>query len=139
MSALLILLPGGGDGWAHIESDTRYKVAGKHSNGLAHVASAELTSNACRTMVWLTKGEYEEAPQPNKAGKLIMPDRYFSRLRTLRTQVVEDSPHVIAFKLQQKYAPVVLHTPAVVNSLVSLSEGKIRYHKEQWNEKDHSP
>lgn len=59
----------------------------------------------------------------------------------MRTQVVEDNPRVIVFKLQQEYTPAVLHKPAVVNSLVSLSlddDGKIRYHKDQWNEKDYS-
>lgn len=45
------------------------------------------------------------------------------------------------FKLQQEYTPIVLHKAMTINSLVSLSldaDGKIRYHKDMWNEKDYS-
>lgn len=59
----------------------------------------------------------------------------------MKTQVVEDKPDLIVFKLQQEYTPIVLHKAMTINSLVSLSldaDGKIRYHKDMWNEKDYS-
>lgn len=65
----------------------------------------------------------------------------FSKLRTLKTEIVEDKPDLIVFKLQQEYTPIVLHKSMTVNSLVSLSlddQGKVRYHKDMWNEKDYS-
>lgn len=64
----------------------------------------------------------------------------FSSLRTLATEVVEDKPDLIVFKLRQEYTPIVLHKAMTVNSLVSLSldeESKVRYHKDMWNEKDY--
>ncbi|KAL9090689.1 MAG: hypothetical protein Q9165_005177 [Trypethelium subeluteriae] len=56
-------------------------------------------------------------------------------------EIVEDSPTSIKFKLQQEYKPKVLHISKPVNSLVTLTlddEGKVRYHKDMWNEKDYS-
>ncbi|KAL9062962.1 MAG: hypothetical protein Q9157_008507 [Trypethelium eluteriae] len=61
--------------------------------------------------------------------------------RTLATEIVEDSPTSIKFKLQQEYKPKVLHISKPVNSLVTLTlddEGKVKYHKDMWNEKDYS-
>lgn len=66
--------------------------------------------------------------------------KVFSSLRTLATEVVEDKPDLIVFKLRQEYTPIVLHKSMAVNSLVSLSlddQGKVRYHKDMWNEKDY--
>ena len=65
----------------------------------------------------------------------------FSSLRTLKTEVVEDKPNLIVFKMQHEYTPVVLHKAKAVNSLVSLrldEAGKVRYHKDMWNERDYS-
>lgn len=64
----------------------------------------------------------------------------FSNLRTLATEVVEDKPNLIVFKLRQEYTPIVLHKAMAVDSLVSLAldeDGKVRYHKDMWNEKDY--
>lgn len=61
--------------------------------------------------------------------------------KTIKTEVVEDTPTSIIYKQQQEYTPRVLHTSKRVNSLISLSlddQGKVRYHKDQWNEKDYS-
>lgn len=61
--------------------------------------------------------------------------------RTLSTQIMSSTPSEIIFKLRQEYAPRVLNTSKEVNSLVTLTldkEGKVRYHKDQWNEKDYS-
>ncbi|MCJ1302739.1 hypothetical protein MMC08_005543 [Hypocenomyce scalaris] len=61
--------------------------------------------------------------------------------RTLKTEIISDSPTSIIYKQQQEYTPRVLHTPKPVNSLITLTldeEGKIKYHKDMWNEKDYS-
>jgi hypothetical protein len=47
----------------------------------------------------------------------------------------------LIFKLQQRYTVRALQLSKTINSLVSLSldeEGKVRYHKDLWNEKDYS-
>ena len=61
--------------------------------------------------------------------------------RTLKTEIISDSPTSIIYKQQQEYTPRVLHTSKPVNSLITLTlddEGKVRYHKDMWNEKDYS-
>jgi hypothetical protein len=64
-----------------------------------------------------------------------------AKSRTLKTEVVSSRPSEIIFKLQQEYTPRVLNISKPVNSLVTLSlddHGKVRYHKDMWNEKDYS-
>ncbi|KAI9818245.1 MAG: hypothetical protein M1832_004461 [Thelocarpon impressellum] len=61
--------------------------------------------------------------------------------RTLATEVVKDTASEIIFKLRQEYTPRVAHLTKAVDSLVSLAldgEGRVRYHKDMWNEKDYS-
>ena len=62
--------------------------------------------------------------------------------KTLKRQIVSATPHEIIFKLQQEYTLKGIHSAStVVNSLVSLKfddKGKIKYHKDMWNEKDYS-
>ena len=61
--------------------------------------------------------------------------------RTLATEIVHDSPTSIIFRLRQEYKPKVLQVSKPVNSLVTLTlddEGKVKYHKDMWNEKDYS-
>lgn len=61
--------------------------------------------------------------------------------KTLKTEVVSSTPTELAFKLQQEYKPRVLQLPKPVNSLVTLTfdeQGKVKYHKDMWNEKDYS-
>ncbi|KAI9707803.1 MAG: hypothetical protein M1836_000765 [Candelina mexicana] len=61
--------------------------------------------------------------------------------KTLAIEIVSDKPSEIIFKLQQEYTPRVLHFSKPVNSLITLTldkEGKVKYHKDQWNEKDYS-
>lgn len=75
------------------------------------------------------------------AGQWYGLPKMFSSLRTLATQVVKDSPDEIIFKLRQEYTPKLTHTPKTVDSLVSLGldeHGKVRYHKDMWNDKDYS-
>ncbi|KAF1346025.1 hypothetical protein BDV97DRAFT_33929 [Delphinella strobiligena] len=65
----------------------------------------------------------------------------FSKSETLKAEVVESKPDRIIFKLQQAYTPKVLHATKEVNSLVTLTldeQGKVKYHKDMWNEKDYS-
>jgi hypothetical protein len=61
--------------------------------------------------------------------------------KTVKMEVVSSKPDEIVFKLQQEYSPRAIPFSKKVNSLVTLSldkEGKIRYHKDMWNEKDYS-
>ena len=62
--------------------------------------------------------------------------------KTLATEIVSSTPTQLAFKLQQEYTPRVLHFSKKVNSLVTLTldeeGGKVKYHKDMWNEKDYS-
>ncbi|MCJ1328995.1 hypothetical protein MMC10_005672 [Thelotrema lepadinum] len=61
--------------------------------------------------------------------------------RTLKTEVLSSTPTELIFKLQQEYKPKVLHISKPVNSLVSLAideQGKVKYHKDMWNENDYS-
>jgi len=47
----------------------------------------------------------------------------------------------IIFKLKQEYTPKLIGASKVVNSLITLSldkDCKVKYHKDQWNEKDYS-
>ena len=68
----------------------------------------------------------------------------FAKSETLKTEYLSPSdqdPKQIVFKLQQRYTVKAVQLTKVVNSLVSLSldgEGKVRYHKDMWNEKDYS-
>lgn len=67
--------------------------------------------------------------------------KIFASSKTLATEVVESKPHVIIFKLRQEYTPKGLHFSKAVNSLVTLTldeDGKVKYHKDMWNEKDYS-
>ena len=55
-----------------------------------------------------------------------------AKSQTLKTEVVEDKPDRIIFKLQQEYTPRILHTSKAVNSLVTLTlddQDKVKYHK----------
>lgn len=61
--------------------------------------------------------------------------------QTTKTQVVSNGEHEIIFKLQQEYRPKLVPVGKKVNSLVTLSlddAGKVKYHKDMWNEKDYS-
>ena len=61
--------------------------------------------------------------------------------RTIKTEVVSSKPDELIFKLQQEYTPMPMPIAKKVNSLVTLTldeEGKVRYHKDMWNEKDYS-
>ena len=82
------------------------------------------------------------SPQPNNPrNRTDSTSKIFSSLRTLKTQVVEDNPNLIVFKMQHEYTPKGLGKGKAVNSLVSLGlddAGKVKYHKDMWNEKDYS-
>lgn len=61
--------------------------------------------------------------------------------KTLATEIVSNTDTQLAFKMKQEYTPRVLHFSKPVNSLVTLTfdeQGKVKYHKDQWNQKDYS-
>jgi len=61
--------------------------------------------------------------------------------KTLKTEIVHDSPTEIIYKQQQEYTPRLLQISKPVNSLITLTldeRGQVKYHKDQWNEKDYS-
>lgn len=61
--------------------------------------------------------------------------------KTLATEIVSNTDTLLAFKMKQEYTPRVVHFTKPVNSLVSLTldeHGKVKYHKDMWNEKDYS-
>ena len=54
---------------------------------------------------------------------------------------MKDEPDLIIFKQRHQYTLKALHIGRAVDSLISLSlddKGKVKYHKDQWNEKDYS-
>ncbi|MCJ1310513.1 hypothetical protein MMC25_004177 [Agyrium rufum] len=80
------------------------------------------------------------------AGQWYGIPKAFSSSRTLKTEIVSATPTQIIYKQQQEYTPrLVPHALAAkhpVNSLVTLTldekTGKVKYHKDMWNEKDYS-
>ena len=61
--------------------------------------------------------------------------------KTLATEIVSSTDTELIFKMKQEYTPRIAHFTKPVNSLVSLtldSNGKVKYHKDMWNEKDYS-
>lgn len=64
-----------------------------------------------------------------------------AKTRTIKTEIVSSKPDELIFKLQQEYTPKPMLVAKKVNSLVTLTldeEGKVKYHKDMWNEKDYS-
>ncbi|MCJ1473542.1 hypothetical protein MMC13_002193 [Lambiella insularis] len=75
------------------------------------------------------------------AGQWYGIPKIMAESKTLATEVVSDSPTEIIYKQKQMYKPRPLYLSKEVNSLVTLTldgEGKVRYHKDMWNEKDYS-
>ncbi|KAG9675172.1 hypothetical protein KCU99_g3247, partial [Aureobasidium melanogenum] len=75
------------------------------------------------------------------AGQWYGIPKVMAKSQTLKTEVVDSQPDRIIFKLQQEYTPRLVHFSKPVNSLVTLTlddQGKIKYHKDMWNEKDYS-
>ncbi len=61
--------------------------------------------------------------------------------KTLATEIVSNTDTQIAFKMKQEYTPRLVHFSKPVNSLVTLTfdeHGKVKYHKDMWNQKDYS-
>ena len=61
--------------------------------------------------------------------------------KTLATEIVSSTDTQLIFKMKQEYTPRVIHFSKPVNSLVSLAldeQGKVKYHKDMWNQKDYS-
>ncbi|KAL9591738.1 MAG: hypothetical protein Q9179_007419, partial [Wetmoreana sp. 5 TL-2023] len=67
--------------------------------------------------------------------------KLFASTRTLATEVVSSTPTTLAWKQAQEYTPKLVHWSKTVNSLVTCTldeDGKVVYHKDQWNHKDYS-
>ncbi|KAL8709198.1 MAG: hypothetical protein Q9220_006078 [cf. Caloplaca sp. 1 TL-2023] len=61
--------------------------------------------------------------------------------KTLATEIVSSTDTQLAFKMTQEYTPRVAHFSKPVNSLITLTldeQGKVKYHKDMWNQKDYS-
>lgn len=61
--------------------------------------------------------------------------------RTLATEIVLSDPTTLSFKMRQEYQPRLWPAAKEVDSLVTLTldgEGRVKYYKDQWNEKDYS-
>ena len=112
------------DPWSYC--DTRYKIAGQwYGKHLISLSSAWLLN----TSYFTTKPIFQGIP------------KVMSTSRTLATEVVSNAPTEIVFKMKQEYTPRIIHFSKPVNSLVSLTldeHGKVKYHKDMWNEKDYS-
>lgn len=73
-------------------------------------------------------------------GNLGIP-KVMASSKTLATEIVSSTDTELIFKMKQEYTPRVAHFTKPVNSLVSLTldgEGKVKYHKDMWNDKDYS-
>jgi hypothetical protein len=67
------------------------------------------------------------------AGQWYGIPKLFSPSKTLKIQVVSDTPTEIIFKMRQQYTPKVLKISKIADSLISLSldaDGKVKYHKD---------
>ena len=75
------------------------------------------------------------------AGQWYGLPKMFSKLETKKVEVVKDTPTEIVFKQRHAYTMRGLNATKEVDSLVSLGldeEGRVRYHKDMWNEEDYS-
>ncbi|KAH6651896.1 hypothetical protein BKA67DRAFT_637675 [Truncatella angustata] len=63
------------------------------------------------------------------------------KLRSLKTEVVKDTPSEIIMEQRHEYTLKLLGTPKAVVSLISLgldNQGNVRYHKDMWNERNYN-
>ncbi|KAL8667861.1 MAG: hypothetical protein Q9202_000326 [Teloschistes flavicans] len=106
--------------------DTRYKIAGQWY-GMSQFPPSPLTSGGW--FIDVNPGCAKGIP------------KLFSSSRTLATEIVLSSPDTLSWKQRQEYTPKLLHYSKPVNSLITCTldaEGKVVYHKDQWNHKDYS-
>lgn len=112
------------DPWSYC--DTRYKIAGQWYGAY---------SSPC-----------PDGPTVQETNALTVSKgipKVFSSTRTLATEVVSSTtnPNEIIYKQKQEYTPRLLNKPFPKNSLITLTldeNNKVKYHKDQWNEKDYS-
>ena len=110
------------DPWSYC--DTRYKIAGQW------YGTSEVSACTCVSRSLLTAFSFD----------LGIP-KVMASSKTLSTEIVSSTDTELVFKMKQEYTPRVVHFSKSVNSLVSLAldgEGKVKYHKDMWNEKDYS-
>ena len=83
----------------------------------------------------------QDEPFAYVAGATTGIPKVMASSRTLATQIVSSTPTELTFKMKHEYTPRVVHISKQVNSLVILTlddQGKVKYHKEMWNDKDYS-
>ena len=110
------------DPWSYC--DTRYKIAGQWY-GTSGVSACICIST--RLLIFFSFD-------------LGIP-KVMASSKTLSTEIVSSTDTELIFKMKQEYTPRVVHFSKPVNSLISLTldgEGKVKYHKDMWNEKDYS-
>ena len=102
--------------------DTRYKIAGQwYGKRVPFCSFLDVTQAVANTNAGIPK--------------------VMASSKTLATEIVSSEPHQLAFKMKQEYTPRVVHFSKAVNSIVTLTlddEGRVKYHKDMWNEKDYS-
>ena len=148
-------LTGQHDGAKNLSKDVDYephpeksqKITPEHSQIISHITNLYSGSASEKDMeVYAPKSIYDDPfsycdTRYKIAGQWYGIPKLFASSKTLKTEVVKDSEAEIVFKLQQEYTMKVVRITKTVNSLVSLtldSDGKVKYHKDMWNEKDYS-
>ena len=110
------------DPWSYC--DTRYKIAGQW------YGTEQTSACACISIRLLTALSF-----------VLGIPKVMASSKTLSTEIVSSTDTELIFKMKQEYTPRVVHFSKPVNSLISLTldgEGKVKYHKDMWNEKDYS-
>lgn len=124
------------DPWSYC--DTRYKIAGQWYGILAPPPLPRPKTPSSLGLFAKPK-QRRNAPIDNCPRTGI--PKVTASSKTLSTEVVSSTPTELAFKLRQEYTPRLLYWSKPVNSLVTLmldAEGKVKYHKDMWNQKDYS-
>ena len=119
------------DPWSYC--DTRYKIAGQwYGRSLARPCVFHPAS----PLSSLQRASVDRCPIFAQGIPKVM-----AYSNTLATEIVSSTPNELVFKLKQEYTPRGLPVSRAVCSLVSLAldeQGKVKYHKDMWNEKDYS-
>ncbi|SLM34995.1 hypothetical protein LPUS_03998 [Lasallia pustulata] len=115
------------DPWSYC--DARYKIAGQwYGTPPASTLSSPPAVKASQS-------------NPPPTHPLAGLPKIMASSRTLATEIVAATATSISYKQRQEYTPRVVRVARAVDSLITLTldeEGKVRYHKDMWNEKDYS-
>lgn len=123
------------------------KISPEHEQIIKHITNLYSgTASEDDMQVYAEKSIYDDPfsycdTRYKIAGQWYGIPKLFSSSKTLKTEVVKDSELEFVFKMQQEWTLKGIHASKPVNCLVSLSlddQGKVKYHKDMWNEKDYS-